>query len=352
METSPLPMSDKSVPAESVGLFYCDYYDSEAAKKIAEILLQGLATICVDSTKADLFKSPSSVVVEIRAEMEEYLMNRSKDYYAEYITPQNNVEYDSTGDTSNGNPVSIISKYVDEFATSKLNLLSRVSGWLMSESREDKINNFSMEIEANMFWPTHEREVLTETLLRIVDCERKFHCHMKFTSTDQFGEHRSKCEFRPVRCLNDGCASCFSARYLLTHDSECPFKMLPCQQNCSQHVARQEMSRHCETVCPMKMVDCPFTEAGCRANFPQHETEKHMSEFLHSHLLYIVRNISKQQVFIDELNQRILLLEKAQSLNEQSGALDVRSLTLAIKEQQAKMKRLESNVGKLAQKKT
>lgn len=345
---NPLPQSSSSLPAESAGLFYCDYYDSEAAKRIEEMLLLGLASTCVDSTKADLFKSPSSVVAEIRAEMEEYLMNRSKAYYAEYITPQN-VEFESTGDTFNGNPISIISKFLDEFSTSKLNLLSRVSGWLLSESRDEKVNKFLLEIEAYMFWPTHEREVLTTTILRIVDCERKFHCHTRFTSFDSYGEHRNKCEFRPVSCLNEGCASCFSARYLLKHDSECPFKMLPCQQNCSQHVARQEMSRHCKTVCPMKIVNCPFMEAGCHANFPQHETEKHLSEFLHSHLLYILRIISKQESFIDELNQRILLLEKAQSLNEQSEALDVRSLTLAIKEQQAKMKRLESNVGKLAQ---
>jgi homogentisate solanesyltransferase len=39
-----------------------------------------------------------------------------------------------------------------------------------------------------------------------------------------------------------------------------------------------------------------------------------------------------------------LILLQAQSLNEISGALDVRSLTLIIKEQEAKIKDLESGI--------
>lgn len=51
--------------------------------------------------------------------------------------------------------------------------------------------------------------------------------------------------------------------------------------------------------------------------------------------------ITRQDASVNDMNQRLQLLEKAQSLNELSGALDVRSLTLITKEQEAKIKKLE-----------
>ena len=55
---------------------------------------------------------------------------------------------------------------------------------------------------------------------------------------------------------------------------------------------------------------------------------------------YYVLRFSKQEIWFDSS----LILLQAQSLNQISGALDVRSLTLIIKEQEAKIKNLESGI--------
>jgi len=61
-------------------------------------------------------------------------------------------------------------------------------------------------------------------------------------------------------------------------------------------------------------------------------------------MLYVLQATTRQNATVDDMNQRLQLLEKAQSLNEMSGALDVRSLTLIIKEQEAKIKKLERDI--------
>uniref|UniRef100_A0A1D1XLP6 TNF receptor-associated factor family protein DDB_G0290965 n=1 Tax=Anthurium amnicola TaxID=1678845 RepID=A0A1D1XLP6_9ARAE len=334
--------------------FSCGLCDLEQVHKISQLLLPGLAAACVDATTGDPFRGPASVAVPVRKDMVEYLARRSESHVAQSVLAGSGDVAESPPPDAAGEggdePTEVVSDFLDDFAASKRNLLGRVSGWLMSESREDKIDDFVQEMEANGFWLEDRREALAETLLKNLDYRCRFSCEMGFGAPEAVAAHGAECGFRPVRCGNEGCGATFSAIHSGKHDSACPFKILPCEQKCQQSVSRREMDRHCITVCPMRLVNCPFYQVGCRADaFPQCEVEQHCSEFLHSHLLYVLQVIHKQEATVDELKQRVQLLEKSQSLSELSEALDVRSLTLAIKEQEAKMKKLERDLSKVSQ---
>ncbi|KAJ3683195.1 hypothetical protein LUZ60_013422 [Juncus effusus] len=152
-----LPITDRQ-PVKDMTLlqFQCTNCDSELVHKIAQLLIPGLATANIDSVTGDPFRSPSQVVVDLRKEMVDYLTERSQNFITESIlgpkgsngsvlTQQEVVEMSD-------DPAEIISDFMDDFAELKRNLFSRVSGWLLSESREDKIDNFGQEMEMNNFW--------------------------------------------------------------------------------------------------------------------------------------------------------------------------------------------------------
>ncbi|XP_038989604.1 TNF receptor-associated factor family protein DDB_G0290965 isoform X1 [Phoenix dactylifera] len=338
-----LPVSDTGPVKEGGSLLSCNQFDIELVHQIAKLLLPGLATACVDNTTG-LFKGPASVAVEMRKEMVDYLTQRSETYLAESAV-RGDGNLDPMEETSK-DPTEIISNFINDFTNSKRNMFSRVSGWLMSESREDKIDDFVQEMDKNGFWLMDRRKAIAETLLRNLDFRNMFHCPIKFDTAQQLAEHRSQCCFRPVNCTNVGCKATFSAIHTEKHDSVCPFKVLPCEQNCPENIVRREMDRHCVTVCPMKLVNCPFYQVGCQSAIPQCTLEQHCSEFIHSHLLYVLQMVHKQEISVEEVKQRVQLLEKSQSLSEFSETLDVRSLTLALKEQEAKIKKLESELSK------
>ncbi|OAY76086.1 TNF receptor-associated factor 6-B [Ananas comosus] len=341
-----LPVIDSGPAKETGSLFHCNFCDTEVVRKTAQLLLPGLASACVDNTTGDLFRNPSFVAVALRKEMVEYLTRRSETFIAESIVGGDNTNLNQVKEIPE-HPTDIIQDFIDDFVNSKRNLFSRVSSWLSSESREDKIDDFVQEMETESFWPQGRREAVSELLLKNVDFKSAFHCTETFDTSEQLAEHRSQCSFRPVNCSNEGCKATFSASHTEKHDSVCPLKVLLCEQNCEQKLTRRDMDRHCITVCPMKLVNCPFYQVGCESAFPRCTLQKHCSEFIHAHLLCVLEAVHKQEASMEELKQRVQLLEKSHSLNEFSEALDVRSLTLAIKEQEARTKKLERELSKI-----
>ncbi|KAG2315581.1 hypothetical protein Bca52824_018703 [Brassica carinata] len=241
--------------------FHCDLYDTELVHKISQTFLPGLATACVDNTTGDIFRSPGSVAADIRKEMIDYLTHRSETFVAEHIVLQGG---DSDSSEASHHPLDVVSDFIDDFATSKRNLFSRVSGWLLSERREDNVDDFAQEMEISGFWLTDHRERLAQTLLKNVDFKNAFHCEMKFRTGEELGEHGLSCGYRTMDCENEGCNAVFCARQMESHDSVCPFKIVPCEQSCDESgIMRREMDRHCITVCPMKLVNCAFRAVGC-----------------------------------------------------------------------------------------
>uniref|UniRef100_A0A0D9YUN6 TRAF-type domain-containing protein n=1 Tax=Oryza glumipatula TaxID=40148 RepID=A0A0D9YUN6_9ORYZ len=322
--------------------FQCNLCDSDVVHSMAEILLRGLATASVDSTTGDIFKSPSSVAVGMKSELAEYLIQRSMTFVREAV--DGGEDHSEQLIKASTMPTEFLSDLIDGFVASKRNFLSHVSGFLSSETRLNKIKDFIQKLEMENFWTPDVREATAGTILKSIDMKCIIHCPERFDTQDKLAEHRNLCRFRIVNCKNDGCLASFSANHIEKHDSVCPFKVLPCEQLCEQHVMRCEMDRHCASVCPMKLINCPFYQVGCESAFPQCVLDKHCSERLQIHLMYILELTTRHDAFVNDMNQRLHLLEKAQSLNELSGALDNRTLTLTAKEQEAKIKKLEQDL--------
>ncbi|KAL5732098.1 homogentisate solanesyltransferase [Ranunculus cassubicifolius] len=315
--------------------FHCNLSDSEVVHKIAQILLPGLATACVDNTSGDLFKSPASVAVDIRKEMVDYLTQRSETFVAESLVEEGS-PYVPTSD----HPIDILSDFVDDFASSKQNLFSRISGWLLSEKREDNIDDFVQEMEKSDFWQMERRLSITRTLLKNIDFKSNFHCKMNFTTAEELAKHTDTCRFRLMNCTHEGCRASFCAMHMENHDSTCPHKILLCEQKCSENITRRDMDRHCITVCPMKLVNCPFYHVGCHSSIPSCTIEQHCSEVVQSHLLCILKVVHKEAPE-ESLNYRAEQLLKLSSAEQLSGAKDVRSLTKIVKDLDAKIGPLE-----------
>lgn len=289
--TTEVDLGPAKIEEEKVGgpVFHCDLYDTELVHKVAEALLPGLATSCVDNTAGGLFNTPGSVAADLRNEIVEYLNQRSESFVAELVVLEGGPDSELLD-----NPFEIISVFVDDFAIEKRNLFSRFSGWLLSEKREDRIDDFVQEMEKNGFWTLERRQAVAGVLVKNVDYKNSYHCDMKFNSLEELSNHAHNCGFRPIICHNQGCEARFCASHSEKHDSECPFKIIPCEQKCSELIMRREMDRHCITKCPMKLVNCPFYAVGCRTPIAQCLVEKHCSDELHSHVFYVLKGIYKE----------------------------------------------------------
>ncbi|BAH92525.1 Os04g0217900 [Oryza sativa Japonica Group] len=243
-----LPVADPG-PVRAEGLLLqCPYCDSEAMHKLAQFLLPGLAAVCIDCTTGDLFRKPSVVAVDMRKEMVDYVTQRSETFISDSL-----IESEASQDQENEMPVDpfeIVSIFMDDFSSTKRNIIGHVSGWLMSDSREDKIDDFVQEMEMTRFWPLERREVIAEVLLKNVEPEN---------------------------------------------------------QNCEKRLLRRDMDRHCVTVCPMRPMKCPF---GCDSSFPERNLEQHCSEFLQAHLHKLLKVIHKKGFTDEGLKDHALLLEK------------------------------------------
>ncbi|KAL3631623.1 hypothetical protein CASFOL_024607 [Castilleja foliolosa] len=324
---------------ESGPLFHCELFDMDMVHKIGQALLPGLASACIDNTIGGLFKTPASVAVDLRREMVDYLIQRSENFVAESVILEGGSNVDVSVD-----PYDIIPDFVDDFVSSKRNFFSRVSGWILSEKREDWIDDLVQEMEVNGFWLSSQRDLVAQTLLKNLDFKNTYHCSMSFRIEEDLERHKPNCGFRTMSCENEGCDSSFSVAQLEHHDSTCPFKILACEQNCPDSIMRREMDRHCITICPMKLVKCPFYAVGCQSTLPQSLVEGHRSESLDDHLIYILKGFHKEASHAD-LKERAKEIEKLSSREQLASTRDARSLTNLVK-------RLEARLGPLKVKQT
>ncbi|KAI3838706.1 hypothetical protein MKX03_035545 [Papaver bracteatum] len=315
--------------------FRCNLFDSEVVHKISQILLLGLSTACVDNTTGDLFKGPAIVAVDMKKEMVDYFTQRSETYVAESVVQEGGADAENYD-----HPTDVISDFVDDFTSLKRNLFGRVSGWLLSERREDKIDDFVQEMEISGFWSNDRREAIAQTLLKNVDFKNMYTCDMKYGTMEELSAHSEECKFRIMSCPNEGCAITFCAVHKDKHDAICSFRYLPCEQGCSETIMRHEMDRHCITVCPMKLVNCKFYSVGCQATIPVCKIDVHIAEAFQSHVQHILKIIHKE-ASVEDLKYRFELLEKSSSLHDLSEFRDVRSLTNAVKKLDAKLGPLE-----------
>ncbi|KAL9224214.1 hypothetical protein vseg_000275 [Gypsophila vaccaria] len=310
--------------------FHCDLCDKEMVHKIALVLLEGLSTACVDNTSGDIFRSPGTVAAEMRKEMLEYVTNRAQFFVAEALLLEGQPEEEISGQ-----PSDLISDFIEDFTGLKRNLLSRVSGWLLSDLRDERIDDFVQEMELNSFWLLDRREAVAQNLLKNVDFKNEFHCKMKFKSEAELEKHRLQCGFRTLLCENEGCNATYSAAHTEEHDSVCPFKLLPCEQKCPQILLRQEMDKHCITVCPMKPVKCSFFSIGCKATVPSCNIKQHIVDDVRFHLLFALMYLHKG-ASAEDLRSRAEQIEQ-ESIDRLVGIQSVRNFTNTVKDLDSKL---------------
>ncbi|RDX61702.1 TNF receptor-associated factor 5, partial [Mucuna pruriens] len=339
MEVPPIDVDlgpKKIEPEKEEGpLLHCDFCDAEVVHKLAQMFLPGLASACVDNTTGDPFKTPGSVAVDLRKEMIDCITQKSESFVAESVITEGGPD-----GVVLEHPFDIISYFVDEFVNSKRNLLSQVSGWLLSDKREDKIDDLIQEMEMNGFWSLDRRETLAKTLLENVDFKSSFHCSMSFNSAQDLANHVDACNFKPLICQNVGCNARFSAGHLEDHDSNCDFKIVPCEQKCTERIMRLEMDRHCITVCPMKLVNCPFHAVGCKSAVALNVVGKHCSDDIESHLLLILKGIH-QEASDEDLKRGVEQIVQTSSRSKLAEAQDVKSFKNIVKDLEAKLGPLE-----------
>jgi len=279
----------KSEKTEQAKSHDCGLCDAEVVYRIAQELMPGLASACVDNTTGGLFTSAGTVAVDMRKEMTDYLTQRSETYVAEYLLADNASMLELSE-----HPYDIVMNIIDDFASSKTNMLSRVSELVLSDRREDRIDDFVQEMEVNGFWLLAPRESVASMLLKNVDYKNSFHCNVVCKSEEEVVKHRSECMFRPTDCTNEGCTTRYCVAQKEHHEAVCPFMVLPCEQKCSDFVMRREMDRHCVTVCPMKLVHCAFNTVGCTSSIPRCNVQQHNRDDLSSHLLFIIKSAYKK----------------------------------------------------------
>ncbi|KAI3775235.1 hypothetical protein L1987_49804 [Smallanthus sonchifolius] len=323
--------SEKSNETEHAKSYDCGLCDTEVVYKIAQELLPGLAETCVDSTTGGIFKSAGSVAVDMRKEMTDYLTQRSETYVAEFLLSENSSMLELSE-----HPYDIILNLIDDFSSSKRNMFSRVSEWVLSDRREDRIDDFVQEMEINGFWLLARREYVASMLLKNVDYKNAFHCNMVCSSKEELVKHRSECKFRPMDCTNEGCTTRYCAAQKEHHEAVCPFMILLCEQTCPAFVMRREMDRHCVTVCPMKLVNCAFHTVGCKSSVPRCDVQQHNAADLSSHLLYIIRTAHKE-ASDEDLQQRVEQIRSLSNTEKLAKARDARALTYLIKDAEAKL---------------
>ncbi|EEE60524.1 hypothetical protein OsJ_13860 [Oryza sativa Japonica Group] len=160
----------------------------------------GLLRYALNDERANSPGNPSVVAVDMRKEMVDYVTQRSETFISDSL-----IESEASQDQENEMPVDpfeIVSIFMDDFSSTKRNIIGHVSGWLMSDSREDKIDDFVQEMEMTRFWPLERREVIAEVLLKNVDLKTKYHCPEKYENEERLADHKAQCSFRPVTCPN------------------------------------------------------------------------------------------------------------------------------------------------------
>ncbi|CAK9153393.1 unnamed protein product [Ilex paraguariensis] len=134
-------------------------------------------------------------------------------------------------------------------------------------------------MEINGFWLIQRREDIAQTLLKNVDFKNMSHCNKKFNSEEELSDHAPHCSFRTINCTNERCNARFSAAH---------------KEN---NIARR-----------ISILTC----------------------------FYIFQVVHKE-ASVEDLKQRAEQLEKSSSPGQLAEAQDVRSLTLVIKNFEAKL---------------
>eukprot|EP00898_Chlorokybus_atmophyticus_P000887 jgi/Chlat1/179/Chrsp1S03105 len=337
-------LADENEPqAEANPSLECNYFEVLAVAQVADTLLRGLASASMAQAAGTPFRDATKVAADIIRDLLPFLDQESaayRDRQQEELAKQG-LEPATFGDGELQHTLRLVHELLDRFTKRKRSFLGRVfSGG--ADSKDEKLEHLVMDMERSAIWSIGHREALAKELIRRMDLACVEHCGKSFSTVDDLHEHKANCPLRPVTCDNNGCVEVCCARALSKHDSECPYKELPCEQGCPETIPRMDMNKHCLTTCPMKVVRCPFQEAGCNLEtVVQGSVDKHCNENVAHHLALLNLYTREQQLVIDKHSELFNNFTKQLAMVSGNAESDLKTLSNQVKDLTAKVQVLE-----------
>ncbi|KAM9957242.1 hypothetical protein ACTFIW_008983 [Dictyostelium discoideum] len=149
--------------------------------------------------------------------------------------------------------------------------------------------------------------------IHIQNCEFKFvkcpneGCDKKFR-LNTYGEHGNECTFKLytcTKCKKDD----IKEDQKKSHKNECPKVIIDCFQGCQMKIVRDEMKNHIENNCENTIVGCKYQEQGCEFTMKRSELQNHLESIV-SHQIYMTELIDKLNSKVDQSNKIITDLNK------------------------------------------
>lgn len=130
----------------------------------------------------------------------------------------------------------------------------------------------------------------------------------------ELDEHlKQNCPLRDHRCKFCGANGTYAC-ITEAHDRICKKKIVPCPNNCTKTMPRQDIERHVSHECEHTVMACKFKNAGCKAEMKRGDITAHeMDDSLHlgialttigglqDHVIRLQRTASKLQGIVVEL---------------------------------------------------
>ena len=116
-------------------------------------------------------------------------------------------------------------------------------------------------------------------------------------------EHQLICNYREVRCRNNGCKQRIMYQYLQDHEITCKYKIISCENGCENSFLRKEAEQH-KTVCQLEIIDCSYKIVGCLERVLRKDFQQHLKEEIKEHEMLILKTYSKHDEMIKKLDNQ------------------------------------------------
>lgn len=164
------------------------------------------------------------------------------------------------------------------------------------------------------------------------------HCRENVVRQDIADHEANKCLLRPFSC--DYCHNYESTCEDVTtnHWPVCPFRPVPCPNECGIYPEHQNLEMHIAEHCPATVIECPFSYAGCNEKLFRREMPQHISTNLATHMSWQATYHQRQLKDFDVT----LSLQKTHNVHELTKTR--KELSIQTKQHSKQLKELNESV--------
>ena len=140
------------------------------------------------------------------------------------------------------------------------------------------------------------------------------HCKVDFQRSFVETHEMYECMKRPYLCTHCAIYSSSFEDVTNNHVSVCPFRQVPCQNNCGETLPYKDLDQHIANNCPLEVIDCCFKYAGCEARVVRCSMKDHIDENIADHMFLQAtshyQQLTKLESQICELQQENVMLRR------------------------------------------